>query len=266
MDLKQQWKYNYQSICKIQHLKSGKIIGGGTGFKIDNKIITNSHVYNTTDIEETRITFVNADCVSSRLTKKYTKSQFESLLLDAMPPASWDYAILDASDDDYNLIPSLILAEKEFEINIGQDCFFLGFPLSSDNLSIHSASISSKSKSTETNVKSIQIDASVNNGNSGGPLLDYETGKIIGIITLKKTGFTQQFEELNASFKENIKAIKAIPEGSRVHIMGIDPLRSFEIIQIQLEHLCVEISRTANVGIGYAYELDEIRKYLSENK
>lgn len=124
MDLRQFWKYNYQSICKIRHLKAGKTIGGGTGFKIDSKIITNSHVYNPADADEIQINFVDKDCVTPTLTKTYKKDQFEKLLLDAMPPNSWDFAILDASDDVFNFIPSLVLADTDHSINIGQPCFF----------------------------------------------------------------------------------------------------------------------------------------------
>lgn len=106
----------------------------------------------------------------------------------------------------------------------------------------------------------------MNNGNSGGPLLDCETGKVIGIITLKKTGFTKRFEELNDSFKQNIKALEAASKQASIQIAGVDTLQSFKIIQTQFDHLCVEISRTANVGIGYAFELDEIRKFTNPNK
>ncbi|MDP2162499.1 MAG: serine protease [Flavobacterium sp.] len=266
MDLRQFWKYNYQSICKIRHLKAGKTIGGGTGFKIDGKIITNSHVYNSSDADEIQINFVDKDCVTPTLTKTYKKEQFEDLLLDAMPPTSWDFAILNASDNDYNFIPSLVLADTDLQINIGQPCFFLGYPLSSKNLSIHSAIVSSKFTLTSTSVKYLQIDASVNNGNSGGPLLDCETGKVIGIITLKKTGFTKRFEELNDSFKKNIEALEVASKHASIQIAGIDTLQSFKIIQTQFDHLSAEISRTANVGIGYAFELDEIRKFTNHNK
>lgn len=73
MNLKEQWKFNYQSVCKIIHLKDGKIIGGGTGFKIDGKIITNSHVFNASESDETRIVFIDKDCITPILTKIYEK-------------------------------------------------------------------------------------------------------------------------------------------------------------------------------------------------
>ena len=45
----------------------------------------------------------------------------------------------------------------------------------------------------------IQLDASVNSSNSGGPLIHPESGDVFGIITRKATGLTDMFDELRVT-------------------------------------------------------------------
>ena len=47
----------------------------------------------------------------------------------------------------------------------------------------------------------IQIDARVNDGNSGGPVFDAQTGNLIGILTMKYIPFKDKITELYNSVK-----------------------------------------------------------------
>ena len=69
----------------------------------------------------------------------------------------------------------------------------------------HTGIISSFTKSGIVDM--IQIDASVNSSNSGGPLIDPKTEKVIGIITRKAAGLTKVFSELRSILQENIKLL-----------------------------------------------------------
>ena len=50
----------------------------------------------------------------------------------------------------------------------------------------------------------VQVDGSVNAGNSGASLIDIETGSVLGIVTRKGTGLTRLFHELRETLKANI--------------------------------------------------------------
>lgn len=152
----------------------------------------------------------------------------------------------------------MTLCNETYGHKIGESCVFLGFPLNTNYLTIHSAIISIK-YATGNDIKYIQIDGSVNKGNSGGPLINSTTGDVIGYITLKKTGFTDKFSKLRKSFKDNIDYIDKNP-GANMVMGGIDLRQSLKAIQQQLNLLGNEIERSANVGIGIAFELDQIRK------
>ena len=256
METKELWKKINPSVCQIIHKKNDKFISAGTGFKCENYIITNNHVYNPTNSDEIIIQFKTDNGIGISLQKKYTSQEFISLLKDGMNKDSWDFAILE--DSHFSEIPNLKLSNEQKEIEIGQKCIFLGFPFSSNYLTIHEAIISAKYTNQKNNVKYIQLDASVNGGNSGGPLIEIDSQEVVGIITLKKTGFSERFRALNESYKSNIKLFEKQSGG--VSISGIDPIESFKVIQNQLSVLGKEMERSSNVGIGFAFELNEVRK------
>jgi len=260
MNLSEKWKLTQQSICLIQHLKNEKVIASGTGFKANGKIITNNHVFQNNGATHTKITFVNNDCVSPTYQKKYAATEFQDLLISGDSKDNWDYAVL-KSDSEFDLIPSLMF-DFESTIPIGKSVYYLGFPLLKDNLMITSGTIASKF--IRNSVKYLQINSNVNNGNSGGPLFDFDSDMIIGIVTRKNTGLSNRFDLLKKSFKTNIEEIKKANQGVQVNFGGMDPFESMKVVQNQFNDLCDEILRSSNVGIGYAFELDQIKMDLEE--
>ena len=46
-------------------------------------------------------------------------------------------------------------------------------------------------------------------------------------------------------------------------MFGIDPIDFFEVNQTQMAKISQEIKRSANVGVGYSYELEKIRESLN---
>ncbi|WIE52420.1 serine protease [Pseudomonas sp. GM17] len=73
----------------------------------------------------------------------------------------------------------------EREVPLGASVGYIGYPFASKGLltgKISSAIISAKVLG-EKGTRTLQIDSSVNDGNSGGPLIDVSSGKIVGIVS-----------------------------------------------------------------------------------
>lgn len=258
--MKEHWNNCYRSIVRISHLNGGNIVSSGTGFIVDGKLVTNNHVYFSNNTEEIRLETVDSDGFTSNKSTQMSYSDFQNLLLDGMPQASWDFAIIDISQTELNDCPSMDFCNSDYEIEIGTGIALFGFPFTQNNLSIHTGIISSRKITAGINY--IQIDASVNSGNSGGPLIDTETGKVIGIITRKGTGLTEVFEKLKQQLATNHQIIQQM--GGDLQMSGISLKQALSATQVQSLQLTNEIERSANVGIGYAFELTEVRKHFEE--
>ncbi|MFA5423870.1 MAG: serine protease [Phycisphaerae bacterium] len=110
---------------------------------------------------------------------------------------------------------------------VGNGAFVVGFPMGVTEQTLFSAHIASI---TGTHLR---IDASVNHGNSGGPLFNLN-GEQIGVINAK-----------HGSLSEFLTQIKnATPMGS-VRIAGMDPVKA-------IQALIEEMQKNLNLGIGYA--------------
>ena len=167
----------YDSVVVIQNIKNNQKNGLGSGFiyKTDNNyayILTNEHVIS--DAEEVEITLSSDKVESGTILGK---------------DAYLDLAVIRISKKNIKQIAKLGSSEK---MEIGDTVFTIGTPLEYNYRgTVTSGILSGKNRMVETKTNNngwlmrvIQIDASINSGNSGGPVANIN-GEVIGITTLK---------------------------------------------------------------------------------
>ena len=188
--------YNYQRVTGYtEPVKYGG--GSGVMFTSDGYVITNAHVVEGA----TKLTVIAPDYTDSDKTNEYeatligkdTYSDLAVLKVEREEP--FEYAKLGDSDT----------------VRVGQDICVLGNPKSLMNSltkgivsGLGRASIYNSAYGTST----IQIDAAINSGNSGGGLFDMY-GNVIGIIDYKLTSNTSTVIE-NIGFAITINDAKPI--------------------------------------------------------
>lgn len=155
-------------------------IGSGFIYKVDNKyayILTNEHVI--TGKDKVKIS------LSNDIEKEATVLGSDSYL---------DLAVLRTTKNDIKKVATLSSSDKA---NIGDVVFTIGTPVDKEyKNTVTSGILSGKDRGVKTKISNysnkdivmnvLQIDASINSGNSGGPLLN-ANGEVIGICTLKIT-------------------------------------------------------------------------------
>jgi hypothetical protein len=139
----------------------------------------------------------------------------------------------------------------------------MGFPFQMPQLTSHVGYVSSLFQ--RGNVSVIQINASVNGGNSGGPLLDLDSGHVVGIVSRAEIGFmADQFDELIRSLNTNVQLLEQSQRsGARAVLAGIDPILAIRASQAAMLEIAKNLRRSANVGIGYAFSTNHLRAYLA---
>lgn len=117
---------------------------------------------------------------------------------------------------------------------IGNGAFVVGYPMGVTEQVLFSAHIASITPSH------LRIDASVNHGNSGGPLFN-AAGEQVGVVNAK-----------HGSLSDFLNQIKNARPGAAIVVGGIDPVN---VIQVLIE----EMQKNLNLGIGYAIPTARIK-------
>lgn len=146
-------------------------VGSGVVLSADGYILTNSHVIADGKAQDVKVLFMDGNEMEASMI-------WNDVLLDL--------AVLKVEAEN---LTAAELGDSD-KIKIGQPAVAIGNPLGLEfERTVTSGIISGANRTfaVTDNFKMeglIQTDASINNGNSGGPLLDQE-GKVIGINTLK---------------------------------------------------------------------------------
>ena len=117
---------------------------------------------------------------------------------------------------------------------IGNGAFVVGYPKGVTEQVLFSAHIASITPSH------LRIDASVNHGNSGGPLFN-AAGEQIGVVNAK-----------HGSLSDFLNQIQNARPGAAIVLGGIDPVN---VIQVLIK----EMKENLNLGIGYAIPTARIK-------
>lgn len=243
-------------VIHIIYIVDGQRVKSGTGFMVNGLLVTNHHVaYPAPSNSVVVLRTYDSNPQSFLNDIQLTYEAFKKSSVTASDERGYDYAVFDLEQLKAKRLYNFSLGNHKSK-RMGDSILFLGYPLEHFNLVCHTGIISSFYK--DINVDIVQIDASVNVSNSGGPLIDPETSEVIGIITRKSTGLTKSFEEFRSLITNNIELLG---QNSEISISwgNFDPIQGLIANQHQVLNLIYEIERSANVGIGYAFSIEELK-------
>lgn len=147
-------------VAEIAIERDRQTLGNGTAFITPEGLITNSHVIRPPGIIDAfRIRFDDSDEI------RLTPEDFYDMVTTESPINEFDYAIIKIQEPELKDRYVFKLGDPN-QVDVGQEIIFLGFPFGMSNLTAHRGYISSIHR--KNNVDIIQIDGSINGGNSGG--------------------------------------------------------------------------------------------------
>ncbi len=215
--------------------------GSGFSFRDKSTIITNHHVIEPHLLTGTDIFAVtaNGEKLPVSLVAHSDKSQFDFAVLNLETELPEGRAILQPAADK--------------SIYRGRQILFSGFPHGIHDLLVHEAIISGLVKD-----HAFYIDGSVNGGNSGGPIIDAETGEVVGIITQRRFLGAESLQTLGQQVSQLAGHCAAIAGQGKVVLMGIDFGQFAGMIAEGFSALAQVIQANANSGIGIGFKIEYV--------
>ncbi|MDP4208339.1 MAG: serine protease [Bacteroidota bacterium] len=257
------WKDLYAGVCSINFYSDNGIrLVSLTGFKVKHYLVTDEAIYKVMKCNEVVFCFLKSDGYSLNYEFRMSFVEFEARINRLTQFENEGYALIDIEDLDMSMIPSLEV-ESGAGLFIGQQVAVIGYHLDQDNLSIKSGIISSFVKSPKGD-RYIQFDTLIKQGNSGSPLIDVKSGKVVGVVGCRLSTASQSYENFKRIIDDNLRLLKE-SEG-KINIMNIDPIQVLIANQNQLKQISRDIYRSITMTFGYAYELQTINNYLQESE
>lgn len=193
------------------------IIGSGFPISDDGKILTCAHVYNS--VPKELVSNLKALVMVSEEMDNLEKYSWIPVTL-ILKNDQTDVAILQIENYKNTLIFPLELGNSD-EVEVGQEVYFISFPYAAQLMNEGFGITVNLSKTIISNIKRDGVDPkhfrnwflvdTINNpGNSGAPLIDLETHKVIGFMSI--------------AFRIQSQVMKNLDIREPMHIGGAKPI------------------------------------------
>lgn len=220
-------------------IQCGTSSGSGFAFRSPNIVVTNFHVIAPHQGGGPPIAAVTEDGVNIPLR-----------LLAHSPETQFDFAILEAQAPipagRQTLLPQLMASVPR-----GTETVFAGFPHGIADLLVHQAIVSGPAQPN-----GFYIDGSVNGGNSGGPIVDKASGRVIGVVTQRRFLGAVQLNQLRQAVGQLAQHCQAIVGRGSVVIMGVDFGGFAQMMAQGFAVMDQLLQANANSGIGIGFRIE----------
>ena len=180
----------------------------GTGFALSSNgyIVTNYHV--TNGANSIKVRGINGD---------FSKTFAAQVVIE---DKNNDLSIIKINDSHFTSLGNIPYVIANKTVDVGSTIFVLGYPLRAtmgNEVKLTNGIISAKS-GFQGDVTSYQVNASVQPGNSGGPLFDSK-GNIVGVINAKHLGAENVSYAIKTSYLYNL--IDLMPNPPKLQTINI---------------------------------------------
>ncbi len=255
------WKDCHRSVCLLSFYSStGTKIISMTGFKTRNNfLITDEYIHKIKNCEKIEMKFMKKDGYTEFASKKLKMDELKHRIITDTDENT-AFAAININFSEFESVPSLKLCSSNNN-EIGQPIASVGYQIDQENLGIKTGIISSLFKHNNSNYY-IQFDSSIKQGNSGSPLINAETGEVIGVVGHRLASITKSYKKMNKIIDNNLSILKKSQGKFNVH--EIDPIQVLIANQNQIKYITNEIYKTANMRVGFALEIQHIVDLFNE--
>jgi hypothetical protein len=258
----QVWNKCHASVCQLNFLNArGVSVDILTGFKVKDYLVTSHSAFTVEKAQKVEITFVGADANTVSASMRIPYAEFNKEHRIGVLNNNGHYAVYHIDFPEFQAIPSLELSEHR-NFSIGSQIASLAFCCGSTSLCLRTGYISSFNTNNE-GVRFIQFDGHSSYGNSGAPLIDPKTFRVIGIISRRNTPAANSYRQLIDIITSNLNELKKVQ--TSVKFGEIEPIQVLIANQNQLKLLATNIYKYSMTSNSQAVMLDRIISFFNEN-
>ena len=130
----------------------------------------------------------------------------------------------------------------------GKRLIFSGFPHGDPDLLTHEAILSAP-----LDTHKFYLDGMINGGNSGGPIVDPDDGRVVGVVTLRRYAGKQSADAIAIHAKGLAETIKR--SNVAMHVGGLDFTKMNQMYAESLNVIVELLNLNANSGIGIGFPI-----------
>ena len=193
------------------------IVGSGFAISDDGKILAAAHLYNQLNEEQRKN--LKANVMMEKIGDNLERYKWAPIKLIDKNDKD-DLAIFQLEEYKDTLLRKLDLGDSD-KIEIGQEVYFIGFPYAAQLMNEGFGVTLVVNRGIISNIKRdgidpshkrnwLIVDAISNPGNSGCPLIDIESNKVVGVMTI--------------AFRTQSKVMKELDIREPMHIAGARPI------------------------------------------
>jgi hypothetical protein len=255
------WNTCHASVCHLNFINErGASVDTLTGFKVNKFLVTSQHAFYVEKAHKVEISFVDSDANTVTATMRIPYTEFIKEHRIGVFNSNGHYAIFNIDLPDFENIPGLLMSESQ-NFSIGSQVAVLAFSGGCSNLSLTTGIISSMIVNSQ-GIRLIQFDGNTCFGNSGAPLIDPSTLKVIGIVSRRSTPASNAYQQLMGIISTNLDELRKVE--SKVKYGEIDPIQVLIANQNQLKHLATNIYKYSVTSNSQAVTLDRIISFFNE--
>ena len=253
------WQDCHKAVCSIIFYgKTGSKLLGVTGFRVGNRVVTDDLIYSLQDAIQVKIRFYEED--GNKVFKEIILSynEFQAILPERSDFENMGFAYFSLPQEILAGTTSLELCNKCNSV-IGKEAFTISYQYDQNGLAMKSALVSSNFFN-DRGLSYIQFDGTVRPGTSGSPLIDFDEGKVIGIVANKELHIVKTYREILKNVDNNLSILEKVK--GKWFIEDVDPIQVLIVNQNQIKHLSKEFFSNFAVKAGYALEVNHLREQL----
>ncbi len=251
------WNSFNESVCSLNYYSRKDIqFFRSSGFRYENYLIVDSCKEVIDRASYVLINFSSNDPCNINRSVCFTMREFRKRLIN-MGNGMDGVLILPIKFDELRSVPAVKYDCKSLSY-IGTPIAILSYSRKISQLYLKTGMISSYLDIRGD--KLILIESSFETGNSGSPLINAVTGKVIGVIIDCFPSPAQNHKKLKNIIEENIRILN---DASGKTVVGeMDPAQVMSASQHMIKHLAKEIYLSANRNFGFALPVERISRHI----